>query len=98
MVEALRSIVQKKKERFQAQYRPFATYKAPEVYCPKEERKFPIWWCLGSYTQQRYPCPELLEATVKIIENYAEVKCKAQKSIKNKECFEISGDEVKCIC
>ncbi|GAH79352.1 unnamed protein product [marine sediment metagenome] len=85
MVEALRSIVQKKKERFQAQYRPFTTYKAPEVYCPKEKRKGPIRWCLGSFTQQRYPCPELLEATVKIAEGYAEVKCKAQKPKKNEE-------------
>ena len=52
--------------------------KVPEVYCPKEKRDVPIWWCLGSFVQQRYPCPELLEATVKIAEDYAEVKCKAQ--------------------
>jgi len=52
---------------------------APEVYCPKERKKVPIWWCLGSFTQQRPMCPELLEATVKIAEGYAEVKCKAQR-------------------
>ncbi|MBU0778122.1 hypothetical protein KKF82_07675 [Patescibacteria group bacterium] len=52
---------------------------APEVYCPKENRKVPIWWCLGSFMQQRPMCPELLEATVKIAEGYAEVKCKAQR-------------------
>ena len=82
MVEALRSIIQKKKERVQAQYRPFTTYKDPEVYCPKENRKVSIWYCLGSFMQQRPTCPELLEATVKIVEGYAEVKCKAQKSKK----------------
>jgi len=30
------------------------------------------------FVQQMYPCPELLEATVKIAEDYAKVKCKAQ--------------------
>ncbi|GAG98486.1 unnamed protein product [marine sediment metagenome] len=55
---------------------------APEVYCPKEKRKVPIWYCLGSFMQQRPMCPELLEATVKIAEGYAEVKCKAQKPTK----------------
>ncbi|GAG82993.1 unnamed protein product [marine sediment metagenome] len=52
--------------------------KVPKVYCPKENRMVPIWWCLGSFVQQRYPCPELLEATVNISKNYAKVKCKAQ--------------------
>ena len=51
---------------------------APKVYCPKEKREVPIWWCLGSFTQRRALCPELLEATVRIAEDYAEVKCKAQ--------------------
>ena len=57
----------------------------PKVYCPKEKRKVPIWWCLGSFMQQRPMCPELLEATVKIAEGYAEVKCKAQRSTKKEE-------------
>ncbi len=52
---------------------------APKVHCPKEGRKVPIWWCLGSFVQQRMKCSELLEATVKIAENFAEVKCKAQE-------------------
>lgn len=52
---------------------------APNVYCPKEEREVPIWWCLGSFIQQKVQCSELLEATVKMAENFAEVKCKAQK-------------------
>jgi len=51
---------------------------APKVYCPKEKREVPIWWCLGSFVQQRYPCPELLEATVDFPKDYAVVKCKAQ--------------------
>jgi len=51
----------------------------PKVYCPKEDREVPIWWCLGSFTQQRHTCPELLEATVDIAKDYAKVKCKAQE-------------------
>jgi len=51
---------------------------APKVHCAKEDRMVPIWWCLGSFVQQRYPCPELLKATVNISKNYAKVKCKAQ--------------------
>jgi len=58
---------------------------APEVYCLKEKRKVPVWWCLGSYTQRRFPCPELIEATVNIAEGYAKIKCKAQKSTKKEK-------------
>ena len=58
---------------------------APEVYCPKEKRKVPIWFCLGSYTRQRAKCPELLKATVKIAEGYAKVKCKAQRLTKREK-------------
>lgn len=51
---------------------------APKVYCPKEKKEVPIWMCLGSFLQQTPLCQELLEATVKIAEDYASVKCKAQ--------------------
>ncbi len=51
----------------------------PKVHCPKENRKVPIWRCLGSFVEQRMKCSELLEATVNIPENYATVKCKAQR-------------------
>ena len=51
---------------------------APKVYCPKEGREVPIWMCLGSYTMRRFPCPELVEATVNLREGTASVKCKAQ--------------------
>lgn len=54
---------------------------APKVYCPKEGKEVSVWYCLGSFVQQRMTCPELLEATVKVAENYAEVKCKAQKDV-----------------
>ncbi len=55
---------------------------APKVYCPNEDKEVPIWYCLGSFMQQRPVCPELLEATIKFDEKYAKVKCKAQKSTK----------------
>jgi len=58
---------------------------APKVHCPKEDREVSIWWCLGSFIEQRMKCPELLEATVNIPENYAEVKCKAQKEARETE-------------
>ena len=58
---------------------------SPKVYCPKEDREVPIWFCLGSFIQQRPVCPELLEATVDFSKDYAKVKCKAQNSINKKE-------------
>ena len=36
----------------------------PTIYCLKEMRRVPIWYCLGSITQSREPCPHLLNATV----------------------------------
>lgn len=50
----------------------------PDVYCPKEKKRVPIWWCLGSLVQGRETCPELVEARVNFPENRAEVRCKAQ--------------------
>ncbi|KKN13459.1 hypothetical protein LCGC14_1006240 [marine sediment metagenome] len=29
---------------------------APKVFCKKENRDVPIWWCLGSFTQGRVKC------------------------------------------
>ena len=51
---------------------------APKVYCPKEKKKVPIWYCLGSYWQRRLPCAELIEATVNLAEDRASVRCRAQ--------------------
>ncbi len=55
---------------------------APNVYCLREDREVPIWFCLGSFMQQRAMCQELLTATVDISKDYAEVTCKAQKEEK----------------
>jgi len=52
------------------------TSEAPAVFCPKEGKEVPVWYCLGSFMQQREPCPNLIEATVSVSKNYAEVKCK----------------------
>ena len=48
---------------------------APVVYCPKEEKAVPVWYCLGSLTQGREPCPHLIKATVHGGQA-AEVECK----------------------
>ena len=29
-----------------------------EVYCPKEKKKVPVWYCTGSFTQNRKKCQE----------------------------------------
>jgi hypothetical protein len=51
----------------------------PDVYCPRERRRVPIWWCLGSLVQRKEPCPELIEARVDFPENRAEVGCKVRR-------------------
>ena len=48
--------------------------KAPTVFCPKEKKDVPIWYCLGSFTQKRKGCPHCIEATVHYGKK-AEVKC-----------------------
>lgn len=57
---------------------------APVVYCPKEEKEVPVWYCLGSFTQGRPVCPHLIKATVHGGES-AEVECK----LDGKEAIEI---------
>ena len=52
---------------------------APTVYCPKEKKDVPVWYCLGSFTQGREKCPHIIKATVYGGET-AEVKCSAQKN------------------
>lgn len=51
---------------------------APLVYCPKEKKKVPVWYCLGSLTQRRPKCPELIRAVIHGGER-AEVECKLNK-------------------
>ncbi len=48
---------------------------APKVFCPKEKKKVPIWYCLGSFMQQRERCEHLIEAKVNFAKNEAKVKC-----------------------
>jgi len=52
---------------------------APKVYCKKEGDYVPIWHCLGSYIQQRYPCPEIETARIDWKRDIAEVKCTGKK-------------------
>ena len=48
---------------------------APTVYCPKEQKEVPIWYCLGSFTHGRVKCSYLVSAVVYGGES-AEVECK----------------------
>lgn len=57
----------------------------PEIYCPEEGRKVPIWYCLGSYTMRRPGCEQLEEATVKFAENFCEVKCKPRSEMDDQD-------------
>ena len=57
----------------------------PEIYCPEEGKKVPIWYCLGSYMQARPGCARLEEATVKISENFCEVKCKPRSEMDDQD-------------
>ena len=52
---------------------------APVVYCPKEKRDVPVWYCLGSLIQGREVCPHLIKATVDRGET-AEVECKLKEA------------------
>lgn len=47
---------------------------APTVYCLKDKRQVPVWYCLGSFTQGRKPCPYLVKAIVHGGKS-AEVEC-----------------------
>lgn len=37
----------------------------PTVYCLKEEKEVPIWWCIGSLSHHREPCRHLVYAEVR---------------------------------
>lgn len=53
---------------------------APKVYCPKDKKKLPVWYCLGSFVQQREPCPYWTgKATVDVSKDFAEVECSYMK-------------------
>jgi len=53
--------------------------KAPTVFCPKEGKKVPIYYCIGSFMQQTKTCPDLILATIFKGATRAEVKCKRQE-------------------
>ena len=57
----------------------------PEIYCPVEGEKVPVWYCLGSFMQGRPGCKQLEEATVKIAENFCEVKCKPRSEMDDQD-------------
>ena len=52
-----------------------------EVDCPKEGKKVPIWFCMGSFVQQKQPCPHLIELTV-YYGKRAKVKCQLRQKEK----------------
>lgn len=53
----------------------------PDVYCPKERKWVPVWWCLGSLVQGKEQCPELIEAKVDFDKNKAEIRCEEMEKI-----------------
>ena len=55
---------------------------APKLYCPLEGRKVPVWWCVGSFVQGKAACDELIEATVDISKDFADVKCRPRNFCK----------------
>jgi len=57
-----------------------AVNKAPKVFCPKERKHVPIWYCLGSFIQAKKPCPYCIEATVEKGGKTAKVKCNWKES------------------
>jgi len=53
---------------------------APTVYCPKDKKQVPIWYCLGSFTQGRETCPRLIMAEVHGGE-WARIFCKDTEEV-----------------
>lgn len=51
---------------------------APTVYCPKDKKEVPIWYCLGSFTQKKILCPHLTRVTIYRGKS-AEVECSWKK-------------------
>lgn len=45
------------------------------VYCRKDKKDVPIWFCLGSFIQRRKPCPHMVEMKVDGPKKKAKVKC-----------------------
>lgn len=47
----------------------------PDVYCPKERKRVPIWWCLGSLVQAKERCPYMVKAEADYKKMEARVRC-----------------------
>ena len=47
----------------------------PDVYCPKEKKRVPIWWCIGSFVQRRERCPYMVKAEANFGKMKAHVTC-----------------------
>lgn len=52
----------------------FSMVECPTVFCEKD---VPVWYCLGSFTQRREPCPEMIELVLSF-DKPSIVKCKKQ--------------------
>ena len=55
---------------------------APTVYCAKDGKEVPCWYCLGSLTQGREMCPYLVKATIHGGES-AEVECNREGLVRH---------------
>ena len=51
----------------------------PDVFCPKRGERIPVWICLGSFVQGVPTCEELIEASLNISEDWANVRCEARE-------------------
>lgn len=51
---------------------------APTVYCPKECKEVPCWYCLGNVTQGRETCSSLIRAVISY-GKAAEIECKLKE-------------------
>jgi hypothetical protein len=69
---------------------------APAVYCPKEKKNVPIWYCTGSFVQARPTCPNLIEATIERGKK-ASVKCKLTMKNSYPALFIVKLDIIKAI-
>lgn len=59
---------------------------APKVYCKKEDKDVPIWYCIGSFFQGRRPCPHNAGATVYYGKS-AETVCRYPEEVEGHQSF-----------
>jgi len=51
------------------------THQELTIFCPKEGKEVPVWFCAGSYVQGREVCSDLIEIRINYPERKAERKC-----------------------